>query len=172
MSSEGVVFTHGHNYQDHLLGCATALKVQQIIQRDYLLANVRSQEAYLAEVLKRELGSQSHVGNIRGQGLLWGIKFVEDKANKEPSDPRLQIAQQVHSTALAEPYNIIIYYGQGCAGDRRDDYVMIMPAYNTASETINLIFDTLASGRKGFCRHQPVAKSIKKGEGCIKDIGM
>lgn len=145
MDSKGVAFTHGHTYQDHPLGCATALKVQQIVQRDGLLANVRTQGAYLGKLLKEKLSSHSHIGNIRGRGLFWGIELVKDKVSKEPFDPRLQIAHQVHSTALSPPYNMAIYHGQGCAGEKRGDHVMIMPAYNSTSETIELMVDTLAA---------------------------
>ncbi|KAK8022326.1 hypothetical protein PG993_013093 [Apiospora rasikravindrae] len=145
MDSKGVTFTHGHTYQDHPLGCATALKVQQIIQRDGLLANVQTQGARLEKLLKGKLSSHPHVGNIRGRGLFWGIELVKNKANKEPFDARLQISHQIHATALAAPYNMAIYYGQGCAGEKRGDHVMLMPAYNSTPETIELMVDTLAS---------------------------
>ncbi|KAK8015551.1 hypothetical protein PG991_008439 [Apiospora marii] len=145
MGSKGVAFTHGHTYQDHPLGCATALKVQQIVQRDGLLANVRTQGAYLGKLLKEKLSSHPHVGNIRGRGLFWGIELVKDKVSKEPFDPRLQIAHQVHLAALSPPYNMAIYHGQGCAGEKRGDHVMIMPAYNSTSETIELMVNTLAA---------------------------
>ncbi|KAK7937920.1 aminotransferase- class III [Apiospora aurea] len=145
MDSKGVAFTHGHTYQDHPLGCATALKVQQIVQRDGLLANVQTQGAYLEKLLKGKLSSHPHVGNIRGRGLFWGIEFVKNKATKEPFDGRLQISQQIHATAMAAPYNMAIYYGQGCAGEKRGDHVMLMPAYNSTPETIRLMVDTLAS---------------------------
>ncbi|KAK8108769.1 aminotransferase [Apiospora sp. TS-2023a] len=145
MDSKGVAFTHGHTYQDHPLGCATALKVQQIVQRDGLLANVRTQGAYLGKLLQEKLDSHPHVGNIRGRGLFWGIELVNDKASKEPFDTRLQIAQQVHSAALSPPYNMVIYYGQGCAGEKRGDHVMLMPAYNSTPETIELMVDTLVA---------------------------
>ncbi|KAK8036775.1 aminotransferase [Apiospora phragmitis] len=74
--------------------------------------------AYLEKLLKEKLGIYTYVGNIRGRGLFWGIEFVKDKTSKEPFDPRLQIAQQVHSAALAASYNVAIYYGQGCAGQK------------------------------------------------------
>ncbi|KAK8123624.1 aminotransferase [Apiospora kogelbergensis] len=119
MDSKNVPFTHGHTYQDHPLGCATALKVQQIIQREGLLANVQRQGKYLEKLLREKLSSHAHVGDIRGRGLFWGIEFVRDKASREPFDPRLQIAQQVHAAALAAPYNMAIYHGQGCAGGEK-----------------------------------------------------
>lgn len=145
MDSKNVPFTHGHTYQDHPLGCATALKVQQIIQREGLLANVQRQGKYLEKLLREKLSSHAHVGDIRGRGLFWGIEFVRDKASREPFDPRLQIAQQVHAAALAAPYNMAIYHGQGCAGEKRGDHVMLMPAYTSTPSTISLMVDSLVS---------------------------
>ncbi|KAK8007678.1 hypothetical protein PG989_001668 [Apiospora arundinis] len=145
MDSKNVAFTHGHTYQDHPLGCATALKVQQIIQREGLLANVQTQGQYLEKILRGKLSGHAHVGNIRGRGLFWGIEFVRDKASKEPFYPRLQIAQKVHAAALAAPHNMVIYHGQGCAGEKRGDHVMLMPAYTSTPETIELMVDTLVS---------------------------
>lgn len=141
MQDNNASFTHGHTYQDHPVGCATALKVQGIIQEDNLLANVKLQGQYLEALLKRRLGNHPNVGDIRGRGLFWGLEFVKDKLTKEPFEPGLQVAYKIHKAAMAPPINMAIYYGQGCAGDKKGDHVMIMPAYNIDSETIEMIVD-------------------------------
>ncbi|KAI0024686.1 aminotransferase, class III [Xylariomycetidae sp. FL0641] len=156
MRRTGAVFTHGHTYQDHPVACAAALRVQRIVQREGLLANVAVQGRHLETLLRRRLGAHRNVGDIRGRGLFWGIEFVRDRASKEPFDPRLLIAQRVHDAALREPFCLAVYYGQGCAGNRRGDHCMIMPAYNVTQEevetivaklvrVVNQVFEELAS---------------------------
>ncbi|KAI1457107.1 aminotransferase, class III [Annulohypoxylon moriforme] len=141
MEAKNATFTHGHTYMNHPLVCATALKVQQIIQRDNLLENVQVQGRYLENLLRSKLQDHPNVGDIRGRGLFWGIELVEDKELKKPFDPKLQMAHRVHQTALDPPHNLAVYYGQGCAGQGRGDHIMIMPAYNVTSDVVDMIVD-------------------------------
>lgn len=141
----GATFTHGHTFQNHASVSAAALKVQELIQRGQLLANVQVQGRYLEKLLKQRLGAHPHVGDIRGRGLFWGIEFVRDRLTKEPFDPSMEIARRVHVEAMNAKNPMMIYHGQGCAGNRRGDHVMIMPAYNVTSKLIMVIVDRLVS---------------------------
>ncbi|KAI1769231.1 aminotransferase, class III [Hypoxylon sp. FL1150] len=141
MEAKNAAFTHGHTYMDHPVVCAAALRVQQIIQRDNLLSNVRSQGKYLEKLLRDKLLSHPIVGDVRGRGLFWGVELVKDKITKKPFDPELQLARRVHETALSEPYNMAVYFGQGCAGQAKGDHIMIMPAYNVTRDVIETIVD-------------------------------
>ncbi|KAH8653470.1 aminotransferase, class III [Xylariales sp. PMI_506] len=141
MAARNTTFTHGHTYQDHPVACSVALRVQQVIERDGLLANVRVQGQYLEKLLRARLRSHPNVGDIRGRGLFWGIEFVRDRSTREPFNPALRIAYRVHAAALAAPLNMTLYHGQGCAGDKRGDHIMIMPAYNVDRGTIELIVE-------------------------------
>uniref|UniRef100_UPI0038F67D3B aminotransferase class III-fold pyridoxal phosphate-dependent enzyme n=1 Tax=Streptomyces niveiscabiei TaxID=164115 RepID=UPI0038F67D3B len=60
------IFPHSQTYVGHPLACATALAVQQVIERDDLLANVRTQGARLEQRLRERFGNHHHVGDIRG----------------------------------------------------------------------------------------------------------
>ncbi|KAI1144550.1 pyridoxal phosphate-dependent transferase [Hypoxylon sp. FL0543] len=160
MEAKSATFTHGHTYTDHPVVCAAALKVQQIIQRDNLLPNVQAQGQYLETLLRSKLGSHPNVGDVRGRGLFWGIEFVVDKVTKEPFDPKLQLAHRVHETALNPPYNMAVYYGQGCAGHGRGDHVMIMPAYNVTRNIVETIVD------KFVLVIDDVFSKLENGPGC------
>ncbi|KAK0711319.1 pyridoxal phosphate-dependent transferase [Lasiosphaeris hirsuta] len=135
MKREDKAFTHGHTYQNHPVVAATALKVQKIIQEENLIANVEAAGRTLEQVLHKLLGNHPNVGDIRGRGLFWGIEFVRDKATKEPFDPALQMAHQVFRVAMRD-FRVLVYHGQGCAGDGRGDHIMIMPAYNMPETSI------------------------------------
>lgn len=66
-------FVHSQTYQGHPVACAAACKVQEIIQSDNLLANVRKMGEYLGQQLKACLSNHPHVGDIRGRGLWWAV---------------------------------------------------------------------------------------------------
>ncbi|TMJ47649.1 MAG: aspartate aminotransferase family protein, partial [Alphaproteobacteria bacterium] len=57
-------FQHGHTYMGHPLACAAALAVQGVIRRDKLLANVRTQGAYLSRRLNERFGNHPYVGDV------------------------------------------------------------------------------------------------------------
>ncbi|KAK3944608.1 pyridoxal phosphate-dependent transferase [Diplogelasinospora grovesii] len=143
MKKEGKVFTHGHTYQNHPVVAAAALKVQSIIRDDNLLENVRAQGELLGRLLKERIGEHPNVGDIRGRGLFWGIEFVRDKTTKQPFDPTLQIALQVYKTAMQE-MRVLVYTGQGCAGNGKGDHIMIMPAYNISGKLVRELVERVA----------------------------
>jgi adenosylmethionine-8-amino-7-oxononanoate aminotransferase len=143
MGREGRTFTHGHTYQNHPVVAAAALKVQQVVEREGLLGNVRVQGTLLERLLRERLGGHPNVGDIRGRGLFWGVEFVKDKETKEPFEASLQVAQRVQRTAMRD-FRVLVYHGQGCAGGGRGDHIMIMPAYNISSKLIAEIVDRVA----------------------------
>lgn len=69
------VFRHGQTYQGHPVSCAAALAVQRIIKEQNLLENVRNMGALLERELRARLENHPHVGDIRGKGLFWGVRF-------------------------------------------------------------------------------------------------
>jgi adenosylmethionine-8-amino-7-oxononanoate aminotransferase len=89
-------FSHGQTYQAHPLACRAALEVQRIIRDDDLVSNVRAQGKLLGQLLHDKLSLHPHVGNIRGQGLFWGVEFVKDKATRTPFDPIYAVAMGIH----------------------------------------------------------------------------
>lgn len=146
MHDAGATFTHGHTFGNHAVVSAAALAVQGIIEREALVANARDQGCYLGAALRRRLGSHPHVGDVRSRGLFWGVEFVRDKLTKEPFDPALMVAKLVHEKAMAGGRSggpMMIYHGQGCAGNKRGDHVMIMPAYNVDAPLVDVIVKRL-----------------------------
>ena len=60
---------HSQPYQGHRMACATALEVQQIIQADGLLENVKKMGSCLENSIKAALLDHPHVDGVRGKGL-------------------------------------------------------------------------------------------------------
>lgn len=137
------VFTHGHTYQNNLVVAAATLAVQKGVgEKEGLVDKVRENGAVLERLLRNRLSGHPHVGDIRCRGLFWGIKFVKDRKTKEPFDVDLNVAQMVHKTAMKE-FGVLVYNGQGCAGEGRGDHVMVMPAYDISVDELELMVDGL-----------------------------
>lgn len=66
-------FSHSQTYQGHPVSCAAAVRVQQIIQEDNLLPNVRAMGDYLGQLLHEKFDGHPHVGDVRGRGLFWAV---------------------------------------------------------------------------------------------------
>ncbi|KAK7425306.1 hypothetical protein QQZ08_008203 [Neonectria magnoliae] len=129
------VFSHGHTYQGHPVGCAAALEVQRIIREENLVENVRENGALLGELLHRYLDDHPYVGNVRGKGLFWGIEFVADKKTKSPFPPSAGIANAVHTRGL-NGLGISLYPGTGTKNGVEGDHVLLSPAYTSTREEI------------------------------------
>ena len=135
-------FNHGHTYQAHPLSCAAALAVQKIVKRDNLVERCKSLGLILETKLNHALGSELHVGEIRGRGLLWAIEFVKDRATKEPFDPKHQFGLKVQFAAFN--LGIAIYPGAATVNGLHGDHVLIAPPYTISEIEIDVIVQAVA----------------------------
>lgn len=135
------VFQHSHTYTGHPLACAAALAVQKVVRRDDLLANVRTQGAYLVRRLKERFGNHPFVGDIRGRGLFQGLELVEDRSTKEPFDPSVKLHARVKREAMAR--GLMIYPMGGTADGSRGDHVLLAPPFTIDNASVDKIVDWL-----------------------------
>lgn len=63
--------------------CAIALKTLEIHQRDRVWKQAEEKGKYIRNILQRELGNNSYVGDIRGMGMFIGVDLVKSKKTKE-----------------------------------------------------------------------------------------
>ena len=132
---------NGHTYMSHAIATAGALAVQQVIEEDNLLSNVRMRGEQLREGLQTRLGQNPHVGDIRGRGLFWTAELVEDSATKKPFDATLGLAPKIQKIAL--DLGLMCYPSQGCADGTQGDHVLLAPAYTSTREEIETICDLI-----------------------------
>ncbi|MFT5111428.1 MAG: 4-aminobutyrate--pyruvate transaminase [Parasphingorhabdus sp.] len=78
-SAKAGVFGHGYTYSGHPVGCAVALKVLEIYQRDDTFTTAAKVGEYLQWRLK-EFNEHPLVGEVRGRGLIAAVELVADKA--------------------------------------------------------------------------------------------
>jgi len=134
-------FQHGHTYMGHPLACAAALAVQGVIRRDKLLANVRTQGAYLSRRLNERFGNHPYVGDVRGRGLFQGIELVADRGTKEPFDPGLKLHARVKSEAMAR--GLMVYPMGGTVDGVRGDHVLLAPPFIVEAPLLDTVVERL-----------------------------
>ena len=134
-------FQHGHTYLAHPIPCAAALAVQEVIEREGLLANVKAMGELLQQRLAARFGNHAHVGDIRGRGLFRAIELVEDRASRTPFAPSRKLNARIKKEAFAR--GLACYPGGGTLDGVAGDHVLLAPPYIVSAEEVGLIVDRL-----------------------------
>lgn len=136
-------FQHGHTFQNSPANCAAALAVQKVIQEEALLHNTRKMGDLLSQMLLSRLLSHRYVGDIRGQGLFWGIEFVTDKVTKATFPASQGVAAAMHEKGLTPDYGLYVYAGSGMVDGKSGDHLMLAPALNITAEEVEMLVERL-----------------------------
>jgi len=132
-------FQHGHTYIGHATACAASLAVQQVIEKDNLLDNVKKMGKLLESKLRSCFEGHPNVGDIRGRGLFYGVEFVKDQRTKEALDPSLKLNVKLKANAMQEG---LMCYGMGGTIDGKlGDHVMFAPPFIIDEKGINEIIE-------------------------------
>lgn len=91
---------HGWTYSAHPIGAAAGIANLKLIDSLGLVKNAGETGAYLNAAMKGALGNHSHVGDIRGEGMLCAVEFVEDRALRRFFDPARKIGPAVAAALL------------------------------------------------------------------------
>ena len=136
-------FQHGFTYIGHPMACAGALAVQQTIERERLLDNVRKQGAVLRARLQERFGNHPHVGDIRGRGLFVGLELVADRASRAPFDPVRKVHARIKAEAMAR--GLMCYPAGGTIDGRRGDHILLAPPYIIEDDHVEQIVERLGA---------------------------
>ena len=134
-------FQHGHTYLGHAVACAASLAVQEVIEKDQLLPQVRARGDYLLQQLSQRWANHPHIGDIRGRGLFWGIELVQDRASKTPFDPAHKLHARIKQQAMAQ--GLMVYPMGGTVDGRYGDHVLLAPPFIIQEQEIDLLVDRL-----------------------------
>jgi adenosylmethionine-8-amino-7-oxononanoate aminotransferase len=135
-------FRHSHTYMGHATACAAALAVQQTIDREKLLDNVKARGIELGEALAARFGQHPHVGDVRGRGLFWGVELVRERDTKAPFEPGLGLNGRIKRNAMAA--GMLCYPGGGSADGVAGDHVLLAPPFIATSDDIQRIVAILS----------------------------
>jgi adenosylmethionine-8-amino-7-oxononanoate aminotransferase len=134
VSRQGAILT-GHTYSGHTTACAAGLAVQRIIERDSLVARVRSRGETLRTELRSALARFDEVGDVRGRGYLIGVELVRDRARREPFPAEQAISQSIGRQALER--GLICYPCAGNVDGINGDTIIIAPPYNASEAELS-----------------------------------
>jgi adenosylmethionine-8-amino-7-oxononanoate aminotransferase len=135
-------FQHGFTYQAHPVTTAAGNAVLDYMESHKLFDRVAPAAQILRDALA-PLAGHTHVGDIRGLGLLVGIEFVKNKASREPFPKEENIAERFRQAALAE--NVLTYPTQGCVDGVRGDHILLAPPFIVTQKECELIGSALRS---------------------------
>jgi L-2,4-diaminobutyrate transaminase len=91
---------HGWTYSAHPIGAAAGVANLKLIDDLDLVANAGVTGAYLNKAMADALADHAHVGDVRGEGLLCAVEFVEDKAARRFFDPGKKVGPAVAAALL------------------------------------------------------------------------
>ena len=92
---------HGWTYSAHPICAAAGVANLKLIDDLGLVENAGTTGAYFRKALADALGSHRNVGEVRGDGLMAAVEFVEDRDDRRFFDPARKIGPAV-SAALLE----------------------------------------------------------------------
>ncbi|PPQ78386.1 hypothetical protein CVT25_011609 [Psilocybe cyanescens] len=127
------LWKHGHTYQ------AT---VQNVIEEENLLENIRTQGDYLHELLERGLLSENslsapYVFDIRGGGGFWAVEFEFGGAYFQTTS----FAMLVQAKALQNGLIVMGMVGGANLEGTKGEHIIFAPAYNITKDEIEKIVD-------------------------------
>jgi adenosylmethionine-8-amino-7-oxononanoate aminotransferase len=132
------MYAHGITFGGHPVQCAIALKNIEIMKRERVLENVRSNEAYFRGALEQLL-ELDIVGDLRGTGYFYALELVKNKETREgfTSEDSESLLRGFLSPQLFER-------GLICrADDRGDPVIQISPPLVAGTAEIDEIAGTL-----------------------------
>ncbi|TPW32820.1 aspartate aminotransferase family protein [Pararhizobium mangrovi] len=81
-SDESGPIGHGWTYSAHPIGAAAGVANLELIDKLGLVENAGTVGKTLNRLMNEAIGDHPHVGDIRGEGMLCAVEFVEDRANR------------------------------------------------------------------------------------------
>jgi adenosylmethionine-8-amino-7-oxononanoate aminotransferase len=135
MKEGGATFMHGITFGGHPVSCAVALANLAVFEREDIIGNVRAMEPKFREALE-SLYDLPIVGDVRGDGFLFGIEFVKDQATRQRFD-------NVEADRVIAALDAgLMEAGLICRADRRGDLVLTLaPPLICGESEIDFIHD-------------------------------
>lgn len=118
-------FNHGGTFSHQPVPAAAGVAVLDYMEARDLVARAESLGRLLGEKLHAAFGDHPHVGDIRGQGLMWGLELVADRASKQPFPAKAKLSARIFDAAFVD--GLIVYVMSGCADGVAGDHVMVAP---------------------------------------------
>jgi len=139
--ANGRSFLHAQTFAQHPVGCAAGIATLTFIEKKGLIKKCNK----MGTLLKKNLSSFSadkHVGDIRGQGLLFGIEFVQKKKNGTPFPREYRYTEKFLEEALKR--GLVLWPHVGHADGKSGDLILLAPPFTIAPTEILEIKEILS----------------------------
>ncbi|WP_420003925.1 aspartate aminotransferase family protein [Arenibacterium sp. LLYu02] len=93
---------HGWTYSAHPIGAAAGVANLKLLDSLNLVANAGEVGAYLKTTMAEALGDHPHVGEIRGEGMLCAVEFVQDRGSRRFFSAADKIGPQIAAKLLEQ----------------------------------------------------------------------
>src|SRR3569623_768920 len=100
-TDENGAMGHGWTYSAHPISAAAGVANLKLVDSMGLVENAGSTGAYFKNALIDAVGSHPHVGDVRGEGLLCAVEFVDDKARRSFFDAGQKIGPRMAAALLS-----------------------------------------------------------------------
>jgi len=134
---------HGWTYSAHPVCAAAGVANLELIDRMALVANAREAGAYFNARLREALADHPHVGEVRGEGLLAAVEFVEDKTSGAFFDPARKVGPSVTGAlarhgvvARAMPQGDILGFAPPLSITREEVDTIVAATQSAVEETL------------------------------------
>ncbi len=134
MTETNKPFPHLHTFTGHPVACAVSLKVIEIMERENLVEKTATLGAHIGDRLDTLKEKSPYVGDVRGLGLMRGIKLVADKRSKKRFDPKKRVGIRVSRLAREKG---VMYGSVG------DDIMLLCPTLISTMAEIDQILDAV-----------------------------
>ena len=135
-------FGTGHTFSGHTASCAAGVAVQNIMQREGLVARVAGNESRIRAGLADGLAAIEAVGDIRGRGHFIAVELVSDRAARTPFPTERKLFMKIRQQGLEN--GLICYPVGGNVDGVSGDIVILAPPYNASDAELDEITDKTA----------------------------
>ena len=91
---------HGWTYSAHPVGAAAGVANLKLLDDLNLIQNAGDVGAYLNIQMRAALQDHRHVGEVRGEGMLCAVEFVEDRDKRQFFDPADKVGPRVAAALM------------------------------------------------------------------------
>jgi L-2,4-diaminobutyrate transaminase len=93
---------HGWTYSAHPIGAAAGVANLKLIDELNLVQNAGEVGGYLNATMTAALAEHANVGEIRGEGMLCAVEFVQDKGSRSFFDASEKVGPRIAAALLEE----------------------------------------------------------------------
>ncbi|MBZ0122434.1 MAG: aminotransferase class III-fold pyridoxal phosphate-dependent enzyme, partial [Roseovarius sp.] len=91
---------HGWTYSAHPVGAAAGVANLRLLDELDLIANAGAVGGYLNRTMAQALGEHAHVGEVRGEGMLCAVEFVQDRDARRFFDAADKVGPRIAAALL------------------------------------------------------------------------